>query len=63
MESLSERIEVYKLNADENPDFIAEHKISSIPTLLLFNSGEVVKRITGAKPKPALEMDFAEYLR
>ena len=62
MEDLSERIEVYKLNADENPDFITEHNISSIPTLLLFSGGEVVKRITGAKPKPALEMDFAEYL-
>jgi thioredoxin 1 len=62
MEDLSERIEVYKLNADENPDFITEHKISSIPTLLLFVGGEVVKRITGAKPKPALEFDFADFL-
>lgn len=62
MEDLSEQIEVYKLNADENPDFIAERKITSIPTLLLFSGGEVVKRVSGAKPKPALEMDFAEYL-
>lgn len=63
MEELSERIQVWKLNADENPDFITNHKISSIPTLLLFDGGEVVKRISGAKPKPALEVDFADYLK
>jgi thioredoxin 1 len=62
MEDLSERIEVFKLDADANPEFMGEHNISSVPTLLVFDGGRMVKRVTGAKPKPALEMDFAEYL-
>lgn len=62
MEDLSERIEVFKLDADANPEFMEEHNISSVPTLLVFDGGRMVKRVTGAKPKPALEMDFAEYL-
>ena len=63
MEDLSERIEVFKLDADANPEFMEEHNISSVPTLLVFDGGRMVKRVTGAKPKPALEMDFANYLK
>jgi thioredoxin-like negative regulator of GroEL len=63
MEDLSERIEIYKLDADANPEFMEEHNISSVPTLLVFEGGRMVKRVTGAKPKPALELYFADYLK
>ena len=42
---------VGKLNVDENPSKPTEYSISSIPTMVLFKSGQPVKTIIGAKPK------------
>jgi thioredoxin 1 len=49
------RIKVGKLNADENPDLAKRYGIRSIPTILLFKSGEIVQRRLGAVPKKELE--------
>jgi thioredoxin 1 len=57
-----ERIQIAKLNVDENPRTAAEYGIVSIPTLNVFQGGRVVKQIIGAKPKAALLRDLAEYL-
>jgi thioredoxin 1 len=43
-----------KLNTDENPEIMTRYGIMGIPTLLLFENGEVVKQIVGAKPKRML---------
>ena len=51
-----------KLNVDENPETVEKYGISSIPSMLVFDQGEVVKRIIGAKPKPVLDADLAEFL-
>lgn len=58
----SDKIEVVKLNVDENPDTAMKYQITSIPTMKVFRGGEVVKTVIGAKPKPALEADLAEFL-
>ena len=58
----AEKIDVVKLNVDENPDTAMKYQITSIPTMKVFRGGEVVKTVIGAKPKPALEADLAEYL-
>ena len=42
---------VGKLNIDENPLKTLEFSVSSIPTMVLFEDGVVVKTIIGAKPK------------
>ena len=42
------RIRFAKLNVDENAESAAKFNIRSIPTLLLFNKGEVVARKVGA---------------
>lgn len=57
-----DRIQIAKLNVDENPRTAAEYGIVSIPTLNVFRGGRVVKQIIGAKPKAALLKDLAEYL-
>jgi thioredoxin 1 len=41
-------IRIAKLNVDENASSAAKFNIRSIPTLLLFNKGEVVARKVGA---------------
>jgi thioredoxin 2 len=45
---------VAKLNTDQNPAVSANFRIDSIPTLLLFNKGQLVDRIVGLQSKAAL---------
>jgi thioredoxin 1 len=56
------KIEIVKLNVDENPQTAAKYQITSIPAMKVYQSGTVVKTVIGAKPKPALEADLADYL-
>ncbi|MFC7217153.1 thioredoxin [Streptomyces polyrhachis] len=57
-----EKLTVVKLNIDENPATAAKYGIMSIPTMNVYQGGEVVKTIVGAKPKAALERDLADFL-
>ncbi|WP_285733262.1 thioredoxin [Nocardiopsis sp. ATB16-24] len=61
-EEHGDKIEVVKLNTDQNPETTRAYNIMSLPTMNLFAKGQVVKQIIGAKPKRALEKDLAEYL-
>jgi thioredoxin 1 len=36
--------------------------VSSIPTMNVYQNGEIVKQIIGAKPKAALLADLAEFI-
>ncbi|CAN5538110.1 thioredoxin [soil metagenome] len=58
----SEKLDIVKLNVDDNPQTAEKYGITSIPAMFVFEKGEVVKRVIGAKPKPALEADLAEFL-
>jgi thioredoxin 1 len=58
----ADKIEVVKLNVDENPAIAQKYQILAIPTLNVFQNGEVVKQIKGAKPKSALLKDLAEFI-
>ena len=60
--SENDSIVVAKLNVDENPQTSASYGITSIPTLNVYQGGEVVKSIIGAKPKAALLADLSPYL-
>ncbi len=57
-----EHITVAKLNVDENPDLAMRFNVMSIPTLLVFNKGDVAKRLVGAKGKGALLQELQEFL-
>jgi thioredoxin 1 len=57
-----EKINIVKLNTDEESAIAMKYGITSIPTLNVYVNGEVVKSIVGAKPKPALLKELAEYL-
>ncbi len=61
-EEHGDKLTVLKLNVDENPQLAAQYQITSIPALKVFQGGEVVKTIIGAKPKPALEADLADFI-
>ena len=53
---------IAKMNVDENPSTPATYGITSIPTMNVYQGGEIVKTIIGAKPKAALLTDLAPYL-
>jgi thioredoxin 1 len=58
----AEKVEVVKVNVDDNPAIAAKFGITSIPAVYVFNNGEHVATSIGAKPKQVLEQEFAEYL-
>jgi thioredoxin 1 len=56
------KIEVVKLNTDENPRTTAAYGVTSIPTLNVYSGGELVKSIVGARPKPVLVKELSDIL-
>ncbi|WP_312470431.1 thioredoxin family protein [Neobacillus sp.] len=55
-------IKIVKVNADDNEDFISKFQVLGIPTLLLFQDGQLVKRITGFQPKALLIESLKEWM-
>ena len=55
------QVTIAKLNVDEHGDIAQRYGIMSIPTLLVFNNGEIVKRLIGAKGKGQLLADLEEF--
>jgi thioredoxin 2 len=56
------RIKVVKVNVDENPVTASRYGIRSIPSLVLFKKGNVIKSIIGVQPQEELERHLAEVL-
>ena len=48
---LGDKIELVKLNIDENPNIARDYGVMSIPTITVFKGGEPVNSILGAQPK------------
>lgn len=49
------KINIYKVNVDENQQLAVKYGIRSIPTLLLFKGGEIQEQIVGLKSKSDLQ--------
>jgi thioredoxin 1 len=58
----ADKIDVVKLNVDDNPVTAQKYRILNIPTLSVFKGGEVVKEIVGARPKSALLRELADFI-
>jgi thioredoxin 1 len=61
-EEYGDKIVVAKLNVDENSGTATKYDILSIPTLLVFADGEVVKKLVGAMPKKRLVDELAAWI-
>jgi thioredoxin 1 len=57
-----DKLTIVKVNVDEEPQLAQQYGITSIPALQVFQGGEVVKSIVGAKPKPQLLADLSDFI-
>lgn len=53
-EELGDSVKVGKVNTDENMDLAEEYGIMSIPTIMIFKDGQVVKEFNGVTSKSEL---------
>ena len=57
-----DKLTFVKMNVDENPVTPAAYRVTGIPTLNVYQNGDVVRQIVGAKPKAALLKELAEFI-
>lgn len=53
---------IAKMNVDENPQVPGKFGIMSIPTLMLFHKGQVVKQWIGVQSKETLKSEFGKLI-
>jgi thioredoxin 1 len=58
----ADKIQVVKINTDENPGVTSRYGVTALPTLAVYSDGELVKTVIGAKPKPILLREFSAWL-
>ena len=51
-------LRVVKLNVDDNQVTAVRYEVLSIPTMILFKNGELVKKVIGAQPKARIEAEL-----
>ena len=61
-EEHGDKLDIVKLNVDENPKVAQKYGILNIPTLGVFKDGEVVKELVGARSKSALLRELADFI-
>jgi thioredoxin 1 len=57
-----DQVDFYTVNVDQAAQLAMDMSVMGVPTVILFRGGEVVKRMTGYKPRKALEKTFFKNL-
>ena len=57
-----DKLTFVKMNVDENPVVPSSYRVNGIPTINVYQDGEVVKSIVGARPKAALLRELEEFI-
>jgi thioredoxin len=60
--SETEKVEFVKLDIDDNPVSASRYDVLSIPTVILFQGGEAMEVVIGARPASHFRDAFASYL-
>ena len=58
----ADKLSIVKLNIDENPETARNYRVMSIPTMAVFQGGQMVKTIVGARPKAAILKELSDYV-
>jgi thioredoxin 1 len=61
-ESHGDKLTFLKMNVDENPVTPFSYRVNGIPTINVYQNGEVVRSIVGARPKAALLKELSEFI-
>jgi thioredoxin 1 len=56
-----DKLKIVKLNTDENPEITRQYGITGIPTMNVYQGGEVVKTLVGALPKKKLAQEMSAF--
>lgn len=51
---VADTADVYKIDVDQAPEIAQRYGVMSIPTLIVFDKGQVKNQAVGAQPKPAV---------
>ncbi len=58
----SDKVNFSKINIENNQEFLGEYGVTSIPTLILFDKGEIIKKVVGFHDEDALTDMVSAYL-
>lgn len=61
-EEYTGKVEIAKIDADQNPDTVTAIGVTSIPTLVFYRGGERENMLVGAHPKPVIAAKIEELL-
>ena len=57
-----QKIKICKVNVDEEGDLATQHQVVSIPTMVVYHQGQLIRRQVGALPKFHIESLFKDLL-
>jgi thioredoxin 1 len=58
----SGKLKICKINVDEENELAGQHNVVSIPTLVVYQNGKVVRRQVGALPKAQIQALFSDLI-
>jgi thioredoxin 1 len=61
-EEYSGRLKICKINVDEEDELAGHHGVVSIPTLILYQGGQIVRQQVGALPKAQIQALFKDFV-
>jgi thioredoxin 1 len=56
------KLQIVKLNVDENPSTAMQYGVMSIPTMMIFQAGQEKRRLVGARSKAQLQAEIASFI-
>jgi len=62
-QDMSGKVTVAKVDTDQSMQVASDFEVTSIPTLILFKDGEIVKRVVGLKDLDSLKKMVSDALR
>ncbi|WP_131784188.1 thioredoxin [Protofrankia symbiont of Coriaria ruscifolia] len=60
---LGDKLRIVKLDIGENPETAEQHRIESIPAMVVYVNGQEVERIVGARSKAELLRELSPWIR
>ncbi len=56
------QVDLVKVNVDENPATARRYQVLHVPTVCVFEAGQVLRQVVGAKSKAALLREIGDFL-